>query len=210
MGSLQFDDPTPQQKKGSGIAFTGMILAIVIIVAGGTFLLTQTCESATEEHEDAPDVLEDAPDVNPEGENTRELVFYTSEGELVVIPSEVAEGELIETEPLELPPELIEIMESGNGVENGGNGETTTLIEPPEGILTYSVQVGAFGEAENARKLVDKLGADGYRAYIVEPAEAEEKPLYRVRVGPFHALDEAATTASELQEKYGLSSYIPR
>ncbi|MCK4593757.1 SPOR domain-containing protein, partial [bacterium] len=201
---------TPPQKKGSGIAFTGMILAIVIIVAGGTFLLTQTCERATEEHEDAYEVLEDAPDVNLEGENTRELVFYTSEGELVVIPSEVAEGEPTETEPLELPPELIEIMESGNGVENGGNGETTPPIEPPEGILTYSVQVGAFGEADNAQKLVDKLGADGYRAYVVEPLASDEKPLYRVRVGLFHDLDEAATTASELQEKYGLSPYIPR
>jgi hypothetical protein len=203
VGNLQFGEPPPRRKRGSGVAFTGMILALVIIVAGGTFLLTQTCDEVTEEAEDAREVLEDAPDVNPEGENTRELVFYTSKGELVVMPSELAEGEEPEVEPLELPPEIIELM------ENGGGGEQSE-VETSAGDVTYSVQVGAFGEAENAGNLVEKLGADGYRAYVVEPLPTDETPLYRVRVGPFHALDEAAETAGELQENYGLSPYIPQ
>ena len=201
MGNFQYGEPMPPRKK-AGVGFTGMILALIIIVAGGTFLLTQTCDKATNEAEDAQEVLEEAPDVNPDGENTRELVFYTSEGELVVMPSELAEGETPEEQPLELPPELVDIME-GNGqhtaTTNGSNG----------GNVTYSVQVGAFGDTENARSLADKLGADGYRAYVVEPLASDDKPLYRVRVGPFHDRTEAAGTAAELQEKYGLSPYIP-
>lgn len=203
MGNFQYGEPVPPARKKAGVAFTGLILALVLIVAGGTFLLTQTCDKATHEGEDAQEVLVEAPDVNPEGENTRELVFYTSEGELVVMPSEVAEGEAPEEQPLELPPELVKIME--------GNGQhTVTGSSSTEGNVTYSVQVGAFGNPQNAQGLVDKLGADGYRAYVVEPLPADEKPLYRVRVGPFHDPEEAAGTAAELQEKYGLSPYIPR
>jgi cell division protein FtsN len=202
VGNFQYGEPMPPAKKKAGVAFTGMILALVIIVAGGTFLLTQTCDKATHEGEDAQEVLEEAPDVNPEGTQTRELVFYTSEGELVVMPSEVAEGEAPEEQPLELPPELVNIME-------GDGQHTTTTNGATDGNVTYSVQVGAFGEAENARSLADKLGADGYRAYVVEPQASDEKPLYRVRVGPFHDMEEAAKTAGELQEKYGLSPYIP-
>jgi cell division protein FtsN len=199
--NFEYGEPTPPKKK-AGFAFTGMILALIIIVAGGTFLLTQTCDRATHEGEEAEEVLEEAPDVNPEGAQTRELVFYTSEGELVVMPSEVAEGETPEEGPPELPPELIEIME-------GDGQHTTTTNGTTGGNVTYSVQVGAFGEEENARNLADKLGADGYRAYVVEPLASDEKPLYRVRVGPFHDVEEAAGTAAELQEKYGLSPYIP-
>ncbi|MCX7021937.1 MAG: SPOR domain-containing protein [bacterium] len=202
MDNLQYGEPVPPTRKKTGIAFTGLILALVIIVAGGTFLLTQTCEKVTHEGEDAQEVLVEAPDVNPNGENTRELVFYTSEGDLVVMPNEVAEGETPKEQPLELPPELVKIME--------GNGQhTETGTASTDGNVTYSVQVGAFGNPENAQGLVDKLGADGYTAYVVEPLASDEKPLYRVRVGPFHNLDEAAKTASELQEKYGLSPYIP-
>jgi len=201
--NFQCGEPLPPARKKAGVAFTGLILALVLIVAGGTFLLTQTCEKATHEGEDAQEVLVEAPDVNPEGENTRELVFYTSEGELVVMPSEVAEGEAPEEQTLELPPELVKIME--------GNGQhTVTAGGSTEGDVTYSVQVGAFGNPQNAQGLVDKLGADGYTAYVVEPLASDEKPLYRVRVGPFHGLEEAAGTAAELQEKYGLSPYIPR
>lgn len=48
---------------------------------------------------------------------------------------------------------------------------------------TWSVQVGAFGSADSARTLVDKLEADGFSAYVSE-GRRDAKTLYRVRVGP--------------------------
>ena len=200
MDDYRFDDPLPPPRKKTGVAFTGLILALVIVVAGGTFLLVRTWDRASEEDEDAPDVLQQAPEVNADGVKTRELVFYTSEGEIVALPSELAEQPPPREQPLRLPPELIELMESGG---QPAETETSTAGE------TYSVQVGAFGEEENASGLLAKLEADGYRAYIVQPPAGGEEAIYRVRVGPFHDRTEAAGVAAELQAKYGLSPYIP-
>ena len=58
---------------------------------------------------------------------------------------------------------------------------------------TWSVQVGAFGSAESARKLMRQLEADGYSAYV-SVIDRNGKPLHRVRVGP----ESARTTADAL------------
>jgi DedD protein len=47
----------------------------------------------------------------------------------------------------------------------------------------WVVQVGAFGSADTARKLVQDLGGAGYRAFV-SPVNRGGKTLYRVRVGP--------------------------
>lgn len=47
----------------------------------------------------------------------------------------------------------------------------------------WVVQVGAFGSAETARKLVADLGGAGYRAFV-SPVSKGGKTLHRVRVGP--------------------------
>lgn len=53
------------------------------------------------------------------------------------------------------------------------------MTASPGGI---AVQVGAFGSADGARKLVRDLQADGFPAYVLVPATG--KKLHRVRVGP--------------------------
>lgn len=220
MSDLEFYDYKPPRgrKPKSGFTFTGLILAIIIVVAGVTFLLTQTCNSSVEENPNGEDVLENAPDVNPDGVNTVDSVFYDADGQPFVMPDELLiEEDDPEAELLELPPEILALMEQAQEAEATDNGSTdnsttetaeTPTDDPPGDEPTFSVQVGAFGERGNAIALRDQLGTDGFRAYVVEPAAGEEKPLYRVRVGPFADRDEAATTAAEMQEKYGLSSYI--
>jgi len=47
----------------------------------------------------------------------------------------------------------------------------------------WAVQVGAFGAADTARKLVQDLGGAGFRAFV-SPVNRGGKTLYRVRVGP--------------------------
>jgi DedD protein len=64
----------------------------------------------------------------------------------------------------------------------------------------YSVQVGAFGSSETARKLVADLRRDGYGAYVA-PLERKGKTLHRVRVGPAATRDEADRLAARLKGK---------
>jgi DedD protein len=47
----------------------------------------------------------------------------------------------------------------------------------------WVVQVGAFGSADSARRLVRDLEKDGYRAYV-SPVTRSGRTLHRVRVGP--------------------------
>jgi DedD protein len=61
-----------------------------------------------------------------------------------------------------------------------------------------AVQVGAFGSAATARKLVDDLKGDGYSAYIA-PLAKGGKTLYRVRVGPVADRAAADKLAAQLK-----------
>ena len=54
---------------------------------------------------------------------------------------------------------------------------------PPAAGGAWAVQVGAFGSAETARKLVKDLTGAGYHAYVA-PVARGGKTLHRVRVGP--------------------------
>jgi len=222
MLDLQFDSPPPDRRGGSGGAFTALILAVIIIVGAGVFILTTQCESVTEENPDAPDVLQHAAEVEPEGQLTKELVFYNSDGELIIIPEEAAAGATGSSEggdsvvEAELPDDIqdllsqIEETPEGETPENGEADNGDSLDVPPVGVTTYSVQVGAFSQLANAEALKDKLGADGFSAFIISPAAGAENPVYRVRVGPFAEPEAAKSTAAEIEERYGLAAYIPQ
>lgn len=73
-----------------------------------------------------------------------------------------------------------------------------TAKAPPKG--GWSVQVGAFGSADSARKLVKELGADGYAAYLA-PVTRAGKTLHRVRVGPEAARADADRLATRLKTR---------
>jgi DedD protein len=64
----------------------------------------------------------------------------------------------------------------------------------------WSVQVGAFGSAETARRLVGDLKRDGLTAYVA-PLKRSGKTLHRVRVGPTPTRPEADKLAARLKAK---------
>jgi DedD protein len=64
----------------------------------------------------------------------------------------------------------------------------------------FSVQVGAFGSTEAARRLVADLRRDGYPAYVA-PLQKQGKTLHRVRVGPAASREEADRLAARLKGK---------
>jgi DedD protein len=65
---------------------------------------------------------------------------------------------------------------------------------------TWSVQVGAFGSAESAGRLVKQLEADGFSAYV-SAVERNGKSLHRVRVGPEPARAAADALAGRLKAR---------
>lgn len=54
--------------------------------------------------------------------------------------------------------------------------------------VSYYVQVGAFGNKENAEKLTESLQAE-HRARIFE-AQVNDSTFYRVRLGPVYTVDQ--------------------
>lgn len=64
----------------------------------------------------------------------------------------------------------------------------------------WAVQVGAFGSAATARKLVADLERDGFTAYVA-PLTRSGKTLHRVRVGPQPSRADAEQLAVRLKGK---------
>jgi len=72
----------------------------------------------------------------------------------------------------------------------------------------WAVQVGAFGSADTARKLVKDLTGAGYRAYV-SPVVRGGKTLHRVRVGPEADKASAEQVAQRLKGR-GLPATVVR
>jgi cell division septation protein DedD len=61
----------------------------------------------------------------------------------------------------------------------------------------FQVQLGSFGEEENARRLAQRVSTFGYRPAISN-TRSSGRTMYRVRVGPHGTRDEASAVASSL------------
>ncbi len=68
----------------------------------------------------------------------------------------------------------------------------------PDGGYRFTVQVGAFGNEENAALLVDKMKKNGFDAFIEKDPS---RPLYRVLVGRFGDPKQASRQARLLREE---------
>ena len=72
-------------------------------------------------------------------------------------------------------------------------------------LLSWVVQVGAFGEKQKAVTLQKKLLDAGFDA-IVEVGESKGKDYFRVKVGPVLSQDEANNIKQNLAKKLALNS----
>jgi DedD protein len=71
----------------------------------------------------------------------------------------------------------------------------------------FAVQVGAFGDAEAAQKLADRLRGHGFSVYVSPSASAGE-PRWRVRVGPVDTRDDASRLAERLHQRERLPTWV--
>lgn len=69
----------------------------------------------------------------------------------------------------------------------------------PKGKAAYAVQVGAFSEPSNAKRVNDQLAAMGYKASITAFSTASGGTLSRVRMGHYTTKKEAEELALDLK-----------
>lgn len=117
-----------------------------------------------------------------------------------------APAEAVESES---PPAAAEEQaESGEAPEPVTTEEQAAPTEaPPPPTGDWFVQVGSFGNPDNARGLRERLEDHGYQALISE-YEAGETPLHRVRVGGFADREAAEAVLDELQQRMGLNGRV--
>jgi DedD protein len=109
----------------------------------------------------------------------------------VVAPPDVTTA----TEPVQSPP-------TQRSAESGP--PPVSAAQPPSSPAQpvraggWVVQVGAFGSADSARRLVDELAAAGFEAHL-SPVTRSGRTLHRVRVGPVAGRPAADQLAERLK-----------
>ncbi|PSF04787.1 sporulation protein [Marinobacter fuscus] len=71
----------------------------------------------------------------------------------------------------------------------------------------WVVQLGSFGNADNAQRLRDKVLEMGYGAHLQQVSRGDTS-LTRVFSGPFVNKDDAARAKAELDKAFGLNSLV--
>lgn len=79
--------------------------------------------------------------------------------------------------------------------------------EGGDGSDGWVVQVGSFGDKDNAERLAERLRARDYTVSVSE-FQLGEKVLYRVRVGPMPSRDKAERQVARIQEQLGLNGKV--
>jgi rare lipoprotein A len=79
----------------------------------------------------------------------------------------------------------VEVEALPGGAEISGRSVAATAAPPPVGAgRMQTVQVGAFRERDNARRIADQLEQSGVRGVKVEDVRIDGGRVWRVRVGP--------------------------
>ncbi len=92
----------------------------------------------------------------------------------------------------------------------GANEVKTDAVEETrptqaEAVATGStaaiyLQVGAFGEAENAESLRNRLQQAEFKPVLVLPVKQNDRQLYRVRIGPLDSIEKSEAVSRRLAE----------
>jgi len=71
----------------------------------------------------------------------------------------------------------------------------------------WTVQVGSFGSQANAQALRDKIGKNGFTAFV-DSVNVNGKLSHRVRIGPAVDKDKANSLKQRLQKEMGLKGLV--
>ncbi|MDX1765110.1 MAG: SPOR domain-containing protein, partial [bacterium] len=143
------------------------------------------------------------------------LAEETATAELAV-PDGVSQGEREERSP---QGDMGEAAKTGTAAADGAAAVAAVQKKVSEGLTgtesdskriatLYTVQVGAFEEAEGAAKLAKKLATKGYPSYTMVKSIPEKGVWHRVRVGKYESRSEAQHIASLLENREELTTFI--
>jgi cell division protein FtsN len=80
--------------------------------------------------------------------------------------------------------------------------------EPAAATPLFTIQVGAFLQADNARRLAQSVSKKGYSARVISLNDSHGKKWYCVRVGNYHDRERALKTAGEIETKLKLKPIV--
>ncbi|MEW6594014.1 MAG: SPOR domain-containing protein [Thermodesulfobacteriota bacterium] len=130
-------------------------------------------------------------------------------GQTILLPSEGAQS--ISFERLTSRPDSKDDKTRAMEAATQDAAEATTASpatkpEPAEPSY-FSLQVGAFREAELANQAKAEWEARGHKAFI-QPATENSDGLMRVFIGKFEKLSEANALAAKIDQEEGVQAYI--
>ena len=82
-----------------------------------------------------------------------------------------------------------------------------TPTAPAASGVGFAVQLGAFGQANDANALRDKVRAAGFSAFV-EQVRTEKGTLHRVRVGPVANRADAEQLKAQVAAKVGVAGMV--
>ncbi|KAA9132064.1 hypothetical protein F3N42_07800 [Marinihelvus fidelis] len=86
-------------------------------------------------------------------------------------------------------------------------GDEAPVTAPSDPLVRWVVQLGSFGEAENAEQLVFRLRDAGYSAFSVA-VSGTSGTSHKVRVGPTLSRDDAVRLESDIESSMGLAGLV--
>jgi cell division septation protein DedD len=91
-----------------------------------------------------------------------------------------------------------------------GSCVTLTKSPPPvaSGQRVYSIQMGAFLDANNASRMVTELKARGCDATVFQAVDSHGRLWSAVRIGPFGGLQAASQAAAEFKRNEGMFALV--
>lgn len=109
-------------------------------------------------------------------------------------------------------------LESEAGFGPEVDGARTKLGQPVQQEADASsapeqpwvIQVATFGEAENARKLKERLMADGFHAFVTDVRMEDGREFVRVSVGPILDATEAKRLQDDLARRFQVKAVLKR
>lgn len=83
------------------------------------------------------------------------------------------------------------------------------LPSPREAVEAWTVQLGSFSSDANAKRLIDRLRAGGYPAYLERRVDGDVT-AFKVRVGPQIRREEADEVRRRLEKEFELKGMLVR
>ena len=123
------------------------------------------------------------------------------------VPPEVVSVIPVLEESVPLPEESVPVAAKGDAAESA---VADAGVDDKGHLKAWTLQLAAFGDKNNARKLVQKLKSEGYNAYQKQFINSRGKSLYRVYIGPEVSPDELQQLRQVILKSMGLEGIIVR